>query len=42
MLHANSVVLRETAASTAGAVTFERIDAASIRERAGANRRRAA
>jgi hypothetical protein len=41
MLHANAVVLREIA-QPGGAVTFETIDAATIRERAGANRRRAA
>jgi hypothetical protein len=41
MLHANSVVLREIA-QPGGAITFETIDAATLRERAGANRRRAA
>jgi hypothetical protein len=42
MLHAKSVVLRETIANPGDALKFETIDAATIRERAGATRRRAA
>jgi predicted O-methyltransferase YrrM len=42
MLHAKSVVLRETVTNPGEMPKFETIDAAAIRERAGTNRRRAA